>query len=489
MTLALTGYVLNDLQHLGVICALTWFPLALWGVDRRRVWMIAVAGAMAFLAGYPATWIAFSVTVFFYACFTAWRFVAIAALGEVLSLGISGIQLLPTLELARFRPPEPVYGVGPPLEWHLFRFFPSALQQDQYLYHGFAFLIALPLALVFRQRILLLPLGLAAVGWIFLQDPRQWISTPLAALHPSLVDVIQHWNFNAILSVAAALFVAIAWAPLARRFPKLTLAVIPILMLEQYRFGATREYFRQPGHNDRAFLGDRRTGGDNLRGMSAAAYRELLAHPEFRTVVDDCLHGTDLRHYGLTTPNGFDPFLTAQFRRQVEQFVKFDTNRLFRIDVFNEEMLQAFGVGYVLTREKSASFRNLSEAKHFEAFAPSKDHFQVFVYKNRKPAVRFSSTAEVEIRKWKPESREIQVHSDQAGWLTILEQHLPGWRVGIDGKEASLEAGRGPFLTVRIPDAGAHTVTFDYAPSSLRWGSILSFSSGIVLVVLLWRRL
>ena len=67
---AFSGYMCTQLQHFGLVAAYIWIPLALWGVDQaverrswRPLWKVAAASALAFLAGYPPTWMVFAVAV------------------------------------------------------------------------------------------------------------------------------------------------------------------------------------------------------------------------------------------------------------------------------------------------------------------------------------------------------------------------------------------------------------------------------------------
>jgi hypothetical protein len=489
-TFALTGYVLNDLQHLGVICGLTWFPLAFWGVDRRRFWMIALAGALAFLAGYPATWIAMCVAVFFYAIFTAWRYTMAAGLAMLFSLPLAGIQLLPTLELSKLRQPEPVYFVGPPLEWHWWRFYPGAQTEGQYLYYGAAFLLAILLgAWNWRRngKSLLAPLGLAAVGWIFLQNSFELVSI-WAYRFPPLPDVMQHWNFNAILTAAAACLVATAWTPLANTHPRLVLALLPLFWLEQFWFGTQRQFFRDPSHHDRFFRNDIRIGKSEFQGLDRSVYDRMIGDRGYRLIFDGNAYATDLRHYSMTVPNGFDPFTTVPFRREVEQYTAFETNRVFRIDVSNEKMLQGFGVRYVVASEDSPSYAKLTSLPFFAKVEPPSPFFKVFEYRNAKPAFRFEN-GEVAILRWTPEIHEFRIKAHTAGSFGLLEQKLPGWHATINGKETPIETYSHAFQKLTIDAPGEHVIRFEYKPASLRIGGIVTLISWGVLLVLAWRRL
>src|SRR5262249_52149539 len=67
VTFAFSGYIMGDIQHLGISNGYTWFPLALWGIDQRSIPKTAAACALCFLAGYPSTWLALCATTAVYA--------------------------------------------------------------------------------------------------------------------------------------------------------------------------------------------------------------------------------------------------------------------------------------------------------------------------------------------------------------------------------------------------------------------------------------
>lgn len=66
--------------------------------------------------------------------------------------------------------------------------------------------------------------------------------------------------------------------------------------------------------------------------------------------------------------------------------------------------------------------------------------------------------------------------------LVFAERYHSGWRVTVDGAEVALERVYGDFMGAVVP-AGAHVVTFYFAPTSLRVGGMLSGVGGIALAV------
>ena len=65
---AFGGYMMEQLQHLGLLAAYAWLPLAFLSIDEaeqkrdwRPLWKLALASAMCLLGGYPPIWIVFAV--------------------------------------------------------------------------------------------------------------------------------------------------------------------------------------------------------------------------------------------------------------------------------------------------------------------------------------------------------------------------------------------------------------------------------------------
>jgi hypothetical protein len=69
------------------------------------------------------------------------------------------------------------------------------------------------------------------------------------------------------------------------------------------------------------------------------------------------------------------------------------------------------------------------------------------------------------------------------GWLVLLDQDLPGWRVTVDGAPAEVGRAWGLFRAVALPP-GRHTVLWDYRPASVAWGA--ATSAVALLVVAGW---
>src|SRR5260370_38125474 len=85
-----------------------------------------------------------------------------------------------------------------------------------------------------------------------------------------------------------------------------------------------------------------------FRGLDPHAYDVLREHRQYRLAVDR-IHPTDLRRYGLASPQGFDPLLPRQFKALIEQYKPFRTNRLFDIQPGDKALVRLLGGRYFLT--------------------------------------------------------------------------------------------------------------------------------------------
>jgi len=221
---AYSGYVCTQLQHFGLIGGYTWMPLALWGIDEaveRRswgpLWKVAVASALAFLAGYPPTWMVFATVVGVYAIAGAWRWKA--ALGAIaalmFSLILGAVQILPTLETMALREPELKYGLGTSdPQTVLFYILPNYFNfgfnvpiatnpYKDYFYLGVPALMAV--AFLFRRRFrdLLPSLAIMAASLVVAVNPLNVVWNVIQ--HWSLLaDVIRSWYFFAGVTLAFA---------------------------------------------------------------------------------------------------------------------------------------------------------------------------------------------------------------------------------------------------------------------------------------------
>jgi hypothetical protein len=571
---AYSGFMLYQAVHTGVVCAITWIPLGLWGIDEaverrnwRPLWKVAAASTLSLLAGYPAEWIACCLLTGAYALASRehWRALVGASVAIAASLVLAAIQLLPALDAHSLMVLEPKYGIG---SWNWRTFFHSYLLPNWYnfnfgnttdfdpgglyLYLGLPTLFAILWAV--RQgkfRPYFQPLFTAAVIF-FVANPPRWL-VALVERIPALEDTMWMLPFLVGIAPPAALITALslesffATKSLRRRpLPSWTAVAVGVIMaawsIRQIRimarggrfptadaatawtavalvvFSAGLWAFRVHSGRLRTVLGvmlllvagvdykvygavrwfdavkgdeDELHDAHGLRGLNQPAFQALIANGRYRIMCDEhaAPYSTDLRAWGLTTPQGFDPFLPVQYRDRIERWVKFRTNREFYIDPHNDDMLQSLGVRYVITHEGTSSQPFLAASPDFKLVGTGDTFYLVYEYRHAVPPYRWenAATGGVQPVYWKPERREFQVQSDHGGRFVLVEQFFPGWHATVDGRPVPIERWDGAFQAIAVPP-GAHRLRFQFAPTSLRTGALLSLSALIFLCVVVLRR-
>jgi hypothetical protein len=564
---AYSGYMLNQLQHLGVVAGYAWMPLGFWGIDQaveekrwQPLWKPMVASALCLLAGYPPTWFVFAVCMVSYA---AWRWRV--ALGVVLaiaaSLAIAAVQLLPTYEATAMKAFEPRYGNGvrnP--EAYISYFLPNycgfgmrvshEAWKGNYLYLGVpAFLGLLALARRRKWPDLIPPLAILAVSLVIVTNPFNAVWEIIR--HSSwLAQICRDWYFLAGLTLAAAPLTAFgidyclsrarrpvpAWCPLlacllligwsARQLlvwfpagsdfltgwksaiePTITLALfsLGIFILPSQRgtaraslvaaillavavdykvFGTSRWVNASEGD-----VSNYRT----LPKMDEAVFRQVRANSAYRIAVDlNAFIPALLQHYGLTTPQGFDPLITKQYGNLMARIEHVRPNSTWEIDIdpANEAALGLLGIRYFITAGDRALYAQLLMNPHFRRLEPSSNFYQVFEFLNARPPYGWESNAaesSAQRIRWTPEAREFLVRSETGGRFTLSEQFFPGWQATVEGKPARIERWSEAFQAVDVPP-GEHSVAFRFRSSGLRVGAIVSLCAILSLAFFSWRQ-
>ena len=72
-----------------------------------------------------------------------------------------------------------------------------------------------------------------------------------------------------------------------------------------------------------------------------------------------------------------------------------------------------------------------------------------------------------------PDRVALRVQIKDEGWLVLRDSFAQGWVARVNGLPVPIKRADYLFRAVRVP-AGDHQVTFDYEPSSFRWGLALS---------------
>jgi hypothetical protein len=150
-------------------------------------------------------------------------------------------------------------------------------------------------------------------------------------------------------------------------------------------------------------------------GMNDQTFKTLLEHAEFRMASDD--YGPDpvkLRHAGLSSPQGFDPFLTARYHTLAEQLGHFTSNRVFNLDPDNTDGLHLLGVRYFGTAEGAPLYKRLLSDPKYRLMLPADSYYKIFELTGAEPSFgwdKHDPAQSAEKIVWEPEKRAIHVQS------------------------------------------------------------------------------
>jgi len=313
-----------------------------------------------------------------------------------------------------------------------------------------------------------------------------WSAWQLYVWLPGSRDFPAGWRSGVGPAVTLAGF-ALAVHLLRAESGALRSAVAAALLLAvgtEYKvFGTSRRFHTAEGSVDRASAAP--------PGMDEAVFDELRAHAQYRVALDPtALIPQDLRHYGLTTPQGFDPFIPAQFLAKMRNLATFEDGRLFTLNPADEDVLRELAVRYFITsqHEETRLLPVLLANSSFRQVEPFRGFLRVFEFVRPQLPYRWeeATAGTIQSTRWLPEVREFVVRAEGAGRFVLIEQLLPGWRAAVDGRPVPIQRWRGAFQAIDVP-AGEHRIRLEFRAPSLRPGALIS-AAALALFVLLIRK-
>ncbi len=569
---AFGGYLLQQLQHLGVIAAYAWIPLGLMGIDEAAeehrwspMWKVAAASALGFLAGYTPTWFMAAVCMFAYALFRkqGWKIAIVTGVALAFSMLLAAVQLLPTMQLSALREAEARYGSGlrdPAyfVSYLIPNLYNFSVKMDvqtnrgfDYLYLGAPAILGLILILLIRRGPggwSAAPLaGVLAISAVIVTNPGGAVWGVLQ--HSTLLgQLCRDYYFLAGVSIAGSALAAISIErfvcpppdAVKRVFPRRTgfvlvamLGIWCLRLANEFRrdrlltgwasawdavvmlglFTAGVAILRARSGTARGILAaallitagvDLKVHGTHKRfdathdatgydprglpAMDPAVYTQLAGSPMFRIALDQTGPlPLDLRHYGLRTPQGFDPFLTTSYKRLIERTGKFRTNWEFDLDPANRDGLDALGVRYFLTSEQAPLYAQLAADSRYRLLQPSLYYYKVFERIDAAPMFGWEpagTPASMATGRWDPELREFAVRLARPARFHLSEQWNPGWHAYVDGMEVPIDRWQDAFQQIVVP-SGEHRIVFQFRDQALRIGAIISLLSLLSMLALL----
>jgi hypothetical protein len=218
---------------------------------------------------------------------------------------------------------------------------------------------------------------LAAIGLDdFLRDSTERSSRLLSWIAIALLGGWAIWELRTWLVHWPAAGVPYGWAGIVQLVIMLTIFVIGLgrtAVLPKAGFGAglpsrscsAWQSISKPPEPANASTpdpaqADLQITSSSFPAIEAPVYRELQSHREYRVLLDltgpfPCV----MRHAGLLTPNGFDPFFSRQYHQLVSA-AHFRTNWDFGIAPDQTELLRLLGVRYLITSEAGPMFAGVS---------------------------------------------------------------------------------------------------------------------------------
>lgn len=554
---AFGGYICWQLQHFGLIAAYAWMPLGLWSIDEaaeRQSWMplwkLVLASALAFLGGYPSSWLVFAIAAVVYAAAGPWRWRAamgtIAAI--VFSLAVGAIQMLPTWDASRLIEPEIRYGgSADDLLFYLsyvvpnYFDFSSSTRSGQnsgkeYLYLGAPGILGVVLAVVSKKRQIIPAVALTLASLIFWSNPFDLVAKvvlqsallasvarryyflagiPLGLseltaygidwfigsgtkrapiwMKPAVLISMGAWSAYSLVrwptgfasGLASFVDVAIALAIFScgllvyRSMPVehrtyMGVALIAFAGIDYKVFGTSR-WFNAAEGNGPVF------SATKFGGMNIDAYRALIAPSDYRiSLYEFGPLPTDARHVGWNVAQGFEPFLSTNYRKLVTDTGEWLTDRMFLLDPLRLNVMELYGVRFVITGSPAPKYKDLMAHPRYRMVGLDDSFYKVFEYLDAKPIYQFNG--DIEVQRRDPEHRTLKVSSAQGGLLSFAEQSYPGWRATLDGLPLAIEPWQIAFQAVRVPP-GTHVVEFIYRERLLPLGAAISLVS---LALLAW---
>lgn len=218
---------------------------------------------------------------------------------------------------------------------------------------------------------------------------------------------------------------------------------------------------------------------DGFFAMDPRAFQALAAHPEYRILSDfSAPMPVELRHHGLASPQGGDPFVAQRYLDFVRNLgVRSETNRELSFDSDNQVAMDTLAVRYVMTTQNGPLCSHLEANPAFKLLGDSSYYFRVYEY--QKYSEPFIGPAKLLSRT--PETRRFQVRSPEPADFVLKEQFFPGWTAYLDGQAIPIQLWHGAFQSVQVP-AGDHQLDFRYQPKSLKIGAWISALSGLLLI-------
>jgi len=293
-----------------------------------------------------------------------------------------------------------------------------------------------------------------------------WAIYELRAWWPGAPALRSGWW--SALDALATLIVFVICIFAVRGRPKMAAVLLLCVAVDYKSFGTSKRFNGRTGSLPHEYA------RDGFFAMDPQAFRVLAAHPEYRILSDFTAPApVELRHHGLASPQGGDPFVAQRYLDFVRTLgVHSDTNRELSFDSDNQVAMETLAVRYVITTRNGPLYSHLEANPAFKLLGNDGYYFRVYEYQ------KVSDSGTLLFRS--PEIRRFRVSGPD---FVLKEQFYPGWNAYLDGHAIPIQLWHGAFQSVQVP-AGDHSLDFRYEPRTLKIGAWISAISALLMLVL-----
>lgn len=250
------------------------------------------------------------------------------------------------------------------------------------------------------------------------------------------------------------------------------LIVLALLAGSDYRIHGTAKWFNG-SKNDEEWM----IRGASPPGMIESVMQRLRRDPAVRVATDEFgPTAPTLRIWQLATVQGFDPFVSKQYKEFFSGCARFESNWTFYPDPKCEDKLRWLGVRYYITTEQASAYREMISSPSFRRISPDADFYQVFELEGSRAPVHFQGKGRISGFEWQPDRRSFLLEAETAGSLVLAESYHPGWAARVGGKRVQCARHANAFLQISVPP-GRHRVEFEFRSRGLRAGAAVSLLS------------
>lgn len=216
--------------------------------------------------------------------------------------------------------------------------------------------------------------------------------------------------------------------------------------------------------------------------------------------------------YGLESASTYDPILPLGYGQFFQRYAGRKPNRYLEMEKTDWEFFDLLNVKYFLALKTDPSGHYSFEGKVWpqllDKFKPIFEEGAVSVLENKDVFPR-AFLLKKDYASWEGDSLELQnlksavlgqasykrlsfqsfmveTEASEEARLFVSSAAFPGWKVLVDGRQASLDKISWPFLSILLP-AGKHQLVFDYWPGSFKIGLEVSLLGIILLIISLWQ--